>query len=125
MNLRAVSVYFYTNPHDGLLETHNLDKSLEEKLKCLIFIPIISQTYCDTGCFAWQREFVVFNNPVKEDRFSECNTQDNHASVKSSYKTVKEIAESVGADVLLEGSVQKSDNKVHINVQLIDAKLDI
>ena len=62
-----VSVYFDVNPHDGLLETHNVDKSLEGKLKCLIFIPIISQTYCDTKSFAWQHEFVAFNKLAKED----------------------------------------------------------
>jgi adenylate cyclase len=56
-----LSIYFDQNPHDGLLETHNVDKSLEGKLKCLIFIPIISQTYCDTKSFAWQHEFVAFN----------------------------------------------------------------
>ena len=64
-----VSVYFDTNPHDGLLETHNVDKSLEGKLKCLIFIPIISQTYCDPKSFAWQHEFCAFNKLVKEDRY--------------------------------------------------------
>jgi len=64
-----VSVYFDTNPHDGLLETHNVDKSLEGKLKCLIFIPIISQTYCDSKSFAWQHEFVAFNKLAKEDQF--------------------------------------------------------
>ena len=51
-----LSVYFDSNPYDGLLETHNVDKSLEGKLKCLIFIPVISQTYCDPTCFAWQNE---------------------------------------------------------------------
>ena len=56
-----VYVYFDTNPHDGLLETHNVDKSLEGKLNCLIFIPIVSQTYCDSKNFAWQREFCAFN----------------------------------------------------------------
>ena len=64
-----VSVYFDTNPHDGLLETHSVDKSLELKLKCLIFIPIISQTYCDPNSFAWQHEFVAFNKLAKEDQF--------------------------------------------------------
>jgi TolB-like protein/Tfp pilus assembly protein PilF len=64
-----VSVYFDTNPHDGLLETHNVDKSLEAKLKCLIFIPIISQTYCDSKSFAWQYEFTAFNKLAKEDQF--------------------------------------------------------
>jgi hypothetical protein len=43
----AISVYFDINPHDGLLETHDVDASLKDKLKCLIFIPIISRTYCD------------------------------------------------------------------------------
>jgi len=62
-----VSVYFDTNPHDGLLETHNVDKSLERKLKCLIFIPVISQTYTDQNCFAWQNEFLPFNKMAKED----------------------------------------------------------
>jgi len=63
----TVSVYFDTNPHDGLLETHNVEKSLEGKLKCLIFIPVISQTYCDQGCFAWNNEFLVFINLAKGD----------------------------------------------------------
>jgi len=62
-----LSVYFDTNPHDGLLANHDVDKSLERKLKCLIFIPIISQTYCDPKCFAWEHEFVAFNNLAKED----------------------------------------------------------
>jgi TolB-like protein len=65
----SVSVYFDTNPHDGLLETHNVDKSLEGKLKCLIFIPIISQTYCDSKSFAWQHELIAFNKLAKEDQF--------------------------------------------------------
>ncbi len=56
-----VSVYFDVNPHDRLQETHNVDKSLEGKLKCLIFIPILSQTYCDTNSYAWQNEFLAFH----------------------------------------------------------------
>ena len=64
-----LTIYFDKNPHDGLLETHNVDKSLEGKLKCLIFIPIISQTYCDPKSFAWQHEFVAFNKLAKEDQF--------------------------------------------------------
>ncbi|MBY0435444.1 MAG: hypothetical protein K2U26_15175 [Cyclobacteriaceae bacterium] len=65
----SLTIYFDKNPHDGLLETHNVDKSLEGKLKCLIFIPIISQTYCDTKSFAWQHEFIAFNKLAKEDSF--------------------------------------------------------
>ena len=63
-----VSIYFDTNPHDGLLETHNVDKSLENKLKCLIFIPVISQTYCDPKSFAWQNEFCAFNKLARDDK---------------------------------------------------------
>ena len=63
----TVSIYFDSNLHDGLLETHNVDKSLEGKLKCLIFIPIISHTYCDPKCFAWRNEFLVFCHLAKED----------------------------------------------------------
>src|SRR5450759_593882 len=64
-----VSVYLDINPHDGLLETHDVNASLKEKLKCLIFIPIISRTYCDPKSFAWQNEFVAFNKMAKEDHF--------------------------------------------------------
>ncbi len=64
-----ISIYFDENPHDGLLEMHNVAKSLEVKLKCLIFIPIISQTYCDPESFAWQHELCAFNKRAKEDQF--------------------------------------------------------
>jgi TolB-like protein len=64
-----ISIYFDENPHDGLLETHNVDKSLEDKLKCLIFIPVISQTYCDSKSYAWQHELCAFNKLAKEDQF--------------------------------------------------------
>lgn len=37
-----VSIYFDENPYDGLLETHQVNASLEKKLKCLVFIPVIS-----------------------------------------------------------------------------------
>jgi TolB-like protein/tetratricopeptide (TPR) repeat protein len=62
-----ISVYFDENPHDGLRETHIVDKSLQDKLKCLIFIPIISRTYVDPNSFAWHHEFIAFNKLAKED----------------------------------------------------------
>ncbi|MBL7871674.1 MAG: tetratricopeptide repeat protein [Cyclobacteriaceae bacterium] len=62
-----VTVYFDSNPHDGLLETHNVDKSLEGKLRCLIFIPILSHTYCDPRSFAWNNEFLAFCKLTKSD----------------------------------------------------------
>jgi TolB-like protein/Tfp pilus assembly protein PilF len=64
-----ISVYFDINPHDGLLETHDVNASLKEKLKCLVFIPVISHTYCDPRSFAWQYEFVAFIKIAKEDQF--------------------------------------------------------
>jgi tetratricopeptide (TPR) repeat protein len=64
-----IFIYADNNPHDGLLETHNVDKSLDNKLKCLIFIPIISQTYCDPKSFAWRNEFIVFNKMAHDDSF--------------------------------------------------------
>ena len=62
-----LSIYFDKNPHDGILETDNVYKSLERKLNCLIFIPIISQTYCDQNSFAWVHEFVAFNKLAQAD----------------------------------------------------------
>jgi TolB-like protein/Tfp pilus assembly protein PilF len=64
-----ISVYFDINPHDGLLETHDVDASLREKLKCLIFIPIISRTYCDPKSFAWEHEFRAFVDLASQDQF--------------------------------------------------------
>jgi len=64
-----ISVYFDVNPHDGLLETHDVDASLKEKLKCLIFIPIISRTYCDPKSFAWEHEFKAFVELASHDQF--------------------------------------------------------
>ena len=83
-----VSIYFDENPHDGLLETHNVDKSLEGKLKCLIFIPIISRTYCDPKSFAWQNEFCVFNRLAKEDQFGR-DIKLGHGNVASRILPVK------------------------------------
>jgi TolB-like protein len=64
-----VSVYFDENPHDRLQETYNVNKSLEGKLKCLVFIPILSQTYCDPNSYAWQNEFLAYLRMAESDRF--------------------------------------------------------
>jgi TolB-like protein/Flp pilus assembly protein TadD len=64
-----ISVYFDINPHDGLLETHDVDASLKDKLKCLVFIPIISRTYCDPKSFAWEHEFKAFVEQASQDKF--------------------------------------------------------
>jgi tetratricopeptide (TPR) repeat protein len=64
-----INVYFDINPHDGLLETHDVGESLKEKLKCLVFIPVISRTYCDPKSFAWEHEFKAFVEQASKDQF--------------------------------------------------------
>lgn len=64
-----ISIYFDQNIHDGLLETYDVDQSLNDKVKCLVFIPIVSQTYCDPKSFAWQKEFLPFLDFAKKDKF--------------------------------------------------------
>ena len=62
-----VSIYFDKNPSEGLQETHHVDQSIHNKIKSLIFIPIVSQTYCDTTSFAWKQEFKVFKAESEND----------------------------------------------------------
>lgn len=64
-----VTIYFDENPHDGLLESHHVDKSLEGKLRCLIFLPILSHTYCDPRSYAWSNELLVFCRQANDDHF--------------------------------------------------------
>jgi TolB-like protein/Tfp pilus assembly protein PilF len=64
-----INVYFDINPHDGLLEIHDVDDSLKDKLRCLIFIPIVSRTYCDPKSFAWEHEFKAFIEQASQDKF--------------------------------------------------------
>jgi TolB-like protein len=63
-----ITVYFDLNPHDGLLDTHDVDASLKDKLKCLIFIPVLSRTFCDPKSFAWEHEFRAFIRLASADR---------------------------------------------------------
>ena len=64
-----ISVYFDINPHDGLLETYYVDESLKGKLNCLVFIPIISRTYCDPKSYAWEHEFRAFVEQAAKDQY--------------------------------------------------------
>jgi len=63
-----VSVYFDINPSDYLLESYDVDASLKDKLKCLVFIPILSRTYCDSKSFAWVHEFKAFVEDASKDQ---------------------------------------------------------
>lgn len=64
-----ISVYFDENPHDGLLETHHVEESLTPKIKALVLIPVLSQTYCDEKSYAWNNEFLPFNQLSQKDSF--------------------------------------------------------
>jgi len=64
-----VSVYFDINPSDYLLENYDVDASLREKLKCLVFIPVVSRTFCDPKAFAWEYEFKAFVEQASQDEF--------------------------------------------------------
>ncbi len=99
-----VSVYFDTNPHDGLLESHSVDKSLERKLKCLILIPVISQTYCDPKSFAWQHEFCAFNRMVREDAFGN-DVRLPNGNVTSRILPIKIHDVDAGDKALIEGEI--------------------
>lgn len=61
-----VSVYFDIN---GLLETYDVNASHKEKLKYLVLIPVISQTYCDSKNLPLQHEFCAFYKLSMEDQF--------------------------------------------------------
>jgi TolB-like protein len=43
---------------------------------------------------------------------------------KDSARRMRDIAQSLGADLLLEGSVQRAGDQLHLNAQLIDARND-
>jgi hypothetical protein len=62
-----LSLFFDENPEDGLMESHHVDDTISSKIKALIFIPIVSQTYCDTKGYAWNKEFMLFNQTASED----------------------------------------------------------
>jgi TolB-like protein len=62
-----ISLYFDINSHNGILGTHDVDASLKNRLKCLVFIPVLSRTYCDPGSFAWEHEFRAFIEKASSD----------------------------------------------------------
>jgi len=64
-----ISIYFDTDPSDGIQESHQVDETIDTKLKSLIFLPIISQTYCDTSSFAWNQEFMAYRQAADNDKF--------------------------------------------------------
>ena len=64
---QEIFIYTDENKYDGIQEIHHVKESISSKLKCVIFIPIISQTYCDPNCYAWKNEFLEFKKIAKAD----------------------------------------------------------
>ena len=63
----GASIYFDKDPDTGLRETDLVEESLSPRLQSLIFIPILSQTYCDPQSYAWKQEFLPFLRHSAQD----------------------------------------------------------
>lgn len=83
-----LTIFFDKNPSEGLQDTHHVDQSINRKIKSLIFIPIISQTYCDTSSFAWKQEFMVFKAESESDEIGR-NIKLSNGNVASRILPVK------------------------------------
>jgi eukaryotic-like serine/threonine-protein kinase len=64
-----ITLYFDINPSDYLLESYDVNASLKEKLKCLVFIPVLSRTYCDPKAYAWENELKAFISQASDDQY--------------------------------------------------------
>jgi hypothetical protein len=62
-----LSIYFDINPEDKREAFQQEDGSFSHKIKSLIFIPVISQTYCDVNSSVWNNEFRLFQDGIKND----------------------------------------------------------
>jgi hypothetical protein len=65
----TISVYFDVNQHDELADVSDVDETFKDKLKCLVFIPIISRTYCDPKSYTWEHELKAFVEQASRDQF--------------------------------------------------------
>lgn len=63
-----LSIFFDKSPEDQRKGFKQEDGLVSTKIKSLIFIPVISQTYCDTNSPVWKNEFSVFLQEIKNDR---------------------------------------------------------
>ena len=57
-----LSIFFDKSPEDS-----REDGSSAQKIGSLIFIPVISQTYCDINSPVWKNEFRIFQNEIRND----------------------------------------------------------
>jgi len=64
-----LTIFFDKNPEDKRMGFENEDGSTTPKINSLIFIPIISLTYCDVNSPVWKNEFRIFQEEIKNDSF--------------------------------------------------------
>ena len=63
-----LTIFFDKNPEDKRVGFETNEGSITPKINSLIFIPIISQTYCDTASSVWNNEFRIFQEETNKDR---------------------------------------------------------
>lgn len=62
-----LSIYYDKSPEDKREGFQQEDESVTHKIRSLIFIPVISQTYCDVNSPVWKNEFRIFQNEIASD----------------------------------------------------------
>ena len=76
-----LSIYFDKNPEEDRKPLYEENSLKPRKIKSLVFIPIVSQTYCDTSSLVWNEEFMGFQEGAKQDVFgATVQTAGNRAS---------------------------------------------
>ena len=64
-----LTIFFDKNPEVKRVGFENEDGLTATKINSLIFIPIISQTYCDESSPVWKNEFKTFQQEIINDNF--------------------------------------------------------
>jgi class 3 adenylate cyclase len=62
-----LSIFFDKNPEDRLDDFPGGNGFAAPGIKSLIFIPVISQTYCDVSSPVWKKEFMPFLSGTRND----------------------------------------------------------
>ena len=62
-----ISIYFDGNLQEELSKDQSTDKSHRDQVKSVLFLPILSRTYCDPGSFPWRHELLGFLSHTVED----------------------------------------------------------
>ncbi|HET9744066.1 MAG TPA: adenylate/guanylate cyclase domain-containing protein [Chitinophagaceae bacterium] len=62
-----LTIYFDKNPEEKREGFQQDGGSSAPKIKSLIFIPVISQTYCDVNSPVWKNEFKIFQHEIIND----------------------------------------------------------